>query len=226
MNGIFCNLFFVSPGQINFLIPYELASTSGIVYVVRDSVAGPPATIPMADTAPGFFEWNGNFALAQHADGTLISASAPAQAGEIIVLYAVGLGHTSPEVPSGHVVSRATSIVYLSELQILLNGGPCPASSIYYAGLTPGFAGLYQINLKLPEVLPPDPLIQIVIGAQASPAHPAVAAFKRGLKETAPIFQEPNDLRSARGLYNERRNESDQQNCMQVSSCWRRRGRF
>jgi uncharacterized protein (TIGR03437 family) len=170
VNGIAGNLFFVSPGQINFLIPYEITASSATVYVARQGVAGPPAIVPLATAAPGFFEWSGNFALAAHADGSLISSSSPAQAGETIVLYAAGLGRTSPDVPSGHVVSVATSILYASELQILLNGSPVPASSIYYAGLTPGFAGLYQINLRLPDVLPSDPAIQMVMGAQASPA--------------------------------------------------------
>lgn len=170
VNGILSNLFFVSPGQINFLIPYEIVAMNATVYVARQGVAGPPVTIALADTAPGFFEWSGNFALAEHADGSLISSSSPAHAGEIIVLYAGGLGRTSPDVPSGHIVSTATSILYAAELQILLNGAACPASSIYYAGVAPGFAGLYQINLLLPEVLPPDPEIEMVMGAQASPA--------------------------------------------------------
>jgi len=170
VNGIFSNLFFVSPGQINFLIPYELVTSSATVQVIRQGVGGPPVTIQLASTAPGFLEWNGNFAVAEHADGSLVSSSAPAQASEVIVLYAVGLGRTSPDVPSGHIVSTATSILYASQLQILLNGNPCPSSSIYYAGLTTGFAGLYQINLLLPDVLPPDPAIQMVIGTQASPA--------------------------------------------------------
>jgi uncharacterized protein (TIGR03437 family) len=177
VNGILGSLFFVSPGQINFLIPYEIVATSATVYVERQGIAGPPVIIPLANTAPGFFEWNGNFALATHADGSLISSSAPAQASEIIVLYAAGLGRTSPDVPSGHIVSTATSILYAAELQVLLNGEPCPASSIYYAGLTPGFAGLYQINLLLPATLPPDPQIQMVIGTQASPA--SVELFAR-----------------------------------------------
>jgi uncharacterized protein (TIGR03437 family) len=169
VNGILSSLFFVSPGQINFLIPYEIVAPSATVYVARQGVAGPPATIRLATTAPGFFQWNGNFALATHADGTLISSSAPAKPSEIIILYAAGLGRTAPDVPSGHVVSTATSILYLSQLQVLLNGAPCPSSSIYYAGLAPGFAGLYQINLRLPDVLPPNPAIQMVIGSQSSP---------------------------------------------------------
>jgi uncharacterized protein (TIGR03437 family) len=169
VNGILSNLYYVSPGQINFLIPYDLTVSTAIVYVARQGVAGPGVKIPLARTSPGFFEWNGNYAVAQHVDGTLISASHPAAPGEIVVLYAGGLGRTSPDVPSGHIVSGPTSILYESELQILLNGDPCPASSIYYAGLAPDYAGLYQINLLLPDVVPPDPAIRMVMGTQSSP---------------------------------------------------------
>jgi uncharacterized protein (TIGR03437 family) len=176
VNGILGSLFFVSPTQINFLIPYDLATTSATIYVCRQGVAGPPAIVQLASTAPGFFQWNGNFAVAEHADGSLISSSDPAQPCEIVVLYAAGLGRTSPDVPSGHVVSIPTSIVNASQLQILLNGTPLPPSSIYYAGLTPGFAGLYQINLRLPDDLPPDPQIRMVIGTQTSPASIQLSA--------------------------------------------------
>ncbi len=176
VNGIFCGLFYVSPGQINFLIPYDLATNSATVYVVRQGVAGPRVTIPLASTAPGFFEWNGNFAVAEHADGSVISGDDPARPGEIIVLYAAGLGRTIPDVPSGHVVSTATSILYASQLQIFLNDVACPPSSILYAGLTPGYAGLYQINLRLPDVLAPNPSIRIAIGTQISPDSIQLAA--------------------------------------------------
>ncbi len=171
VNGLRSNLFYVSPSQINFLIPYEITAPTGTVVVIRDALAGPSVVVQLAIASPGFFQWSGNFAVAEHADGSLITSSHPAQAGEIVVLYAAGLGRTSPDVPSGHIVYTATSLLYKSELQILLNGSPCPASSIYYAGLAPGFAGLYQINLRLPDTLPSDPAIQMVLGSQSSPSQ-------------------------------------------------------
>src|SRR5579863_2365499 len=73
VNGILSNLFYISPDQINFLIPYEIVASSATIYVTRQGVGGLPVTIPMAETAPAFLEWNGNFALATHADGSLIS---------------------------------------------------------------------------------------------------------------------------------------------------------
>jgi uncharacterized protein (TIGR03437 family) len=170
VHGIRSSLIYVSPGQINFLIPYELTALTADVYVVRQGVAGPAVTIQLSTTAPGFFQWNGNFAVAEHADGSLISADSPARGGEVVVLFAAGLGRTVPDSSSGRVPLAAAPILYGPQLQILLNGSPCPPASIYYAGVTPGYAGLYQINLRLPDVLPANPEIRIAIGAQTSPA--------------------------------------------------------
>jgi uncharacterized protein (TIGR03437 family) len=162
-------LFFVSPGQINFLLPYAITTPTASVYVLRQGSGGPTVTIPLAGTSPGFFEWNGNLALAVHANGALITAASPASGGEVIILFAAGLGRTSPDIISGEVVSRATPILNLAQFRILLNGAALPAANVLYAGLAPGFSGLYQINLQLPAVLPSNPAIQIAIGAQVSP---------------------------------------------------------
>jgi uncharacterized protein (TIGR03437 family) len=175
VDGLLSGLFFVSPGQINFLIPGEITGSTAFLYIVRQGLVGPTIKIPLAIAAPGLFQWNENFAIAQHADGTLISPSAPAKPGEVVVLYATGLGRTIPESASGHIASTAATILDMSELQILLNNLPCDPASVYYAGVTPGFAGLYQINLRLPPVLDLNSSIQVVMGAQSSP--PAIFLF-------------------------------------------------
>jgi uncharacterized protein (TIGR03437 family) len=177
VGGFICRLLYVSPGQINFLMPYEITAQTALVWVSRQGVGGPVGadgrplvSIKVATTAPGFFQWSGNFIVAEHADGSLITPASPAQASEVVVLFAAGLGRTSPDSASGVPPTTATTILYASQLQIMLNGVALPPESIYYAGVTPGFAGLYQINVTLPDVLPPDPAIQVVIGN--SPVSP------------------------------------------------------
>jgi uncharacterized protein (TIGR03437 family) len=170
VGNVLAPLLFVSPGQINFIVPYNLLAGPITIYVARQSVAGPVVTIQLDATAPGLFLWNGNMAVATHLNGSLISSTAPAMAGEIIVLYAAGLGRTSPDTTSGRIAPSAASIVAASQMQVLLNSKPCSAASVLYAGLAPGFAGLYQINLVLPTPVPVNPDIQIAIGAQISPA--------------------------------------------------------
>ncbi len=184
VQGFPCKLLYVSPGQINFLMPYEPTGPTARVVVARDGVAGPigpdnlpSVTIKLAATSPGFFQWSGNFIVAEHADGSLITAASPAQASETVVLFAAGLGRTIPDSASGVPPSGAATLLYASQLQIILNGIVLPQTSIYYAGVTPGYAGLYQINVTLPDVLPPDPEIQVSMGSQASP--PGILLFTK-----------------------------------------------
>jgi uncharacterized protein (TIGR03437 family) len=169
VNGVLANLFYVSPGQINFLIPYTITPGNASIVVVRDATAGPTVTLPLTTTTPAFFEWNGNLALAVHTTGDLITAVSPAVPGEVIILFAEGMGRTQPDILSGELAVRATPILALAQLQILLNGAPVPSANVFYAGLAPGFSGLYQINLLLPTWLPPNPNVQIAIGSEVSP---------------------------------------------------------
>src|SRR5579863_9818703 len=141
VNHIESNLLYVSPGQINFLIPYEIVGSSIAIEVARQGVAGPVVVVPLATVAPGLFQWNGTFAVAQHADYTLITPDAPARPNEIIVLYAAGLGRTVPDSSSGATPHGAMPILYDSQLEILLNGTQLPKQNILYAGVTPGCAG-------------------------------------------------------------------------------------
>ncbi len=171
VSGYYATLFFVSPTQVNFLVPYNLIASKVPVVLALDGRAGPTVSIQLNATAPGMFLYNG-FVIATHLSGALISSAAPAQAGEIIVLYVAGLGRVTPDTTPGRIVTRAASIVAASQMQVLLAGKACPAANILYAGLAPGFAGLYQINLVVPPLTPSNPEIRISVGDSISP--PAV----------------------------------------------------
>jgi uncharacterized protein (TIGR03437 family) len=170
MGGFPCGLYYVSPGQINFVVPYPLAAGNVSVVVARSGLAGPVVTVPVALTSPGLFMAGPGTALAVHLSGAVVSDDAPAKANEIIVLYADGLGWTSPDTYTGRIASGATSILASAHLQVLLNGTAVPAQNVLYAGLAPGYAGLYQINLKLPDAVLLNPEIRISAGGQTSPA--------------------------------------------------------
>jgi uncharacterized protein (TIGR03437 family) len=169
VNSIPCSLFLVSPTQINFLVPYEFIAGTVSLIVARDGQAGPSVSIQLNSASPGLFLWSGNNAVAVHLSGQAISATAPAVPGEIIVMYAAGLGRTSPDTTAGQLATEAFPIYYASQFQVLFNGKACPPGSVLYVGLSPGFAGLYQINLVLPSNLTANPQIQISVGAQVSP---------------------------------------------------------
>jgi uncharacterized protein (TIGR03437 family) len=174
--GTAARLSFVSPQQINFLVPASRSAGNTTLAVVRDGLFGPTIPVTVADVAPGLFQ-NAGLAAASHADGTLVTPGSPAQAGEIVVLYGSGLGKTAIPLDfqdEGRLVPltadlNAIRIARFQELSVTVNDTPLDTSQIFWAGLTPGLAGVYQVNLKLPDVIDANPEIRLFVGDQASP---------------------------------------------------------
>ena len=90
-----------------------------------------------------------NLAIAQRPDGSFVSSAAPARAGEILVLYLVGMGDTDPSPTTGSIAPPALARTKV-DAEILVGGRN---SVVQYAGLTPGFVGLYQVNFVVPDGL-------------------------------------------------------------------------
>lgn len=167
-DGLPAGLYYVSPLQINLLVPNLLIPGVLQVVVARNGFAGPSVPVTLNLTGPALFADAAGNAIAQHLDGTLVSMSLPAQPGEWVVLYAEGLGRTVPDEDSYLPSAVAAPIVGLAQFSLTINGAAIPGSAIYYAGITPGCAGLYQINVQLPADAPPTPQIRISIGTAVS----------------------------------------------------------
>ena len=165
-------LFYVSDTQINFLMPSVLLTGNVTIRVATEGISGPEITATLVDAAPALFPMAGGYAIATHADGTLLTADSPAHAKDIVVIYLTGLGRTSPNPAPGEILplSAQAQMVWLSDLKISLDGTTVDPILIKYAGLTPGSAGLYQINLELPSNVGTDPEIRVAVANQSSPA--------------------------------------------------------
>ncbi|HKW99715.1 MAG TPA: hypothetical protein VJN43_18380 [Bryobacteraceae bacterium] len=168
--GMAAPLYYVSPKQINLVIPSWLYPGDVDLYVSRDGTQGPHVKIHVNDSCPGFFEWEPGMIASTDARGAVITKEHPAQAGEVVVLYGTGLGRTNPPAVSDQIDMTAAPIADPSQLRVLVAGTAVPAASVYYAGLTPGIPGLYQVNVKLPSSSPQNPEVRVAIGGQTSPA--------------------------------------------------------
>ena len=162
-------LFYVSATQVNFMLPAKLEFKQAVVRIVREGISGPELTIPITDAAPALFATSAGYAIVTHPDNSLVAPETPARAGETIVVWATGLGRTAKSPATGEIPGYASEILGLATLKVTLGPVTVDSGRILYAGLTPGSAGLYQINLVLPDTVGPDPEIRVAIGGQSSP---------------------------------------------------------
>lgn len=151
-NGIAAPLFYVSSAQINAQAPFEMPPDGAVsIQVRRGGNLSSVRTANVAAVSPGIFildRASGAGAVLHNADFSVVNSSSPARPGEYLVVFCTGLGPLLTPVKSG-VGAPNAAVIYLPGVNIA--GLPAYVS---YAGLAPGFAGLYQINVQTPAGLP------------------------------------------------------------------------
>ena len=147
-------LFFVSAGQINAQLLYRIPL--GLVALrVRTPVGvSDQVFISVSKRSPRLLtktlDGEGE-AILLHADYTLVSEENPATPGEVLILYLSGLGPVSPEILAGQKANdgSAGSELNLIEPRVTVRVA-AQETIVHYAGLAPGWIGLYQINFQTP----------------------------------------------------------------------------
>jgi uncharacterized protein (TIGR03437 family) len=148
-NGQPVGLVSVAPTTITFVMPWATAGAGTIkLKATVGGVESNEITVKAAPSSPGFFSVAGDglgMVLGQHADGSPISAASPVTPGEVVVLYATGLGATTP-APAEYAAASAASATTVP-VQVDVAG---VQAEVRYAGLVPGLVGVYQINVVIP----------------------------------------------------------------------------
>ncbi len=154
---------YVSPTQINAQVPNINTSGSATVVVTGPGgVRSAPVNVPRAAvtpallTTPAFRANDIQYVVANHPDLTtfvgrpnLVAGAPfrPATPGDVIILYAVGCGPTSPASPPGQ---QATGLASLTRpVEVTVEG---MQAHINYSGIYPPFVGLYRIDIVVPNV--------------------------------------------------------------------------
>jgi uncharacterized protein (TIGR03437 family) len=146
IGGISAPLYFLSSGQLNVQIPSELAPNQQYATIVSANGALTlPDQIDVVPAVPGVAAFASGQIIAQHGlDYSLVDSGHPAKPGEFLIMYLAGMGATNPGVSSGTASPQASVTVPPT---VTVDG---QMASFIYAGLTPGLAGLYQINFQVP----------------------------------------------------------------------------
>jgi uncharacterized protein (TIGR03437 family) len=174
VNGVAAPLFYVSSGQLNVQIPYELAgqTTATLRFATSDGVAL-LSGVPLASVSPGIFLVGATQGAIIHFDGRLANASAPASAGEGLSIYATGLGPVTNPPASGSAPALDKLSETTTKPTVLIGG---QSAEVTFSGLAPTLVGCYQLNVKVPAGVSGNsvPVVVRIAGSASNTAYIAV----------------------------------------------------
>jgi uncharacterized protein (TIGR03437 family) len=145
-------LLYTSSGQMNVQVPFDIpVNTQFQMTVQKDSTLSVPEPLVIAQAQPGIFTVNqqgtGQGVILKSDQITLARPATPAAIGEAIVIYCAGLGPVDPPATAGIAAPLSPLSSTTNTVTVSIGG---QNAQILFAGLTPGFAGLYQVNAVVP----------------------------------------------------------------------------
>jgi len=151
INGAPVPIYVVSATQVSAQVPFGISTKIAQFQVVNNGVSYNAVTEFVYQTEPGAFTIPAGglgYGAILHADYSLVTAGSPAQPGETVLVYVTGLGTVFPTVADGAAASSTALSQTTGTITADVSGASAPVS---FAGLAPGFAGLYQINVQIPS---------------------------------------------------------------------------
>jgi uncharacterized protein (TIGR03437 family) len=176
-------LVFASDGQVNAIVPYGIAvNTTQQLIVSRGSSISVPQPITVAAAAPGIYTINGSgqgqgIIIGVNSAGvqTVADPSHPVHAGDTIVIYCTGLGEVNPPVAAGSSAPLNALSSTVNPVAVTIGG---VTASVAFAGLTPGSAGLYQVNAVVPQGVGVGDQMPVVLTSAGQQSQPVTIAVR------------------------------------------------
>jgi len=172
INSVFAPVYYVDSSQVNAQVPWEASGASYLtVQVIVNGLPSNLATVALATSAPGIL------AVVHAVDGSLVSGANPAAVGEYLTIFGVGLGPvTNPPLTGAAALSKPLSHT-LSTVVPMIGG---VAAKVSFSGLTPGLAGLYQVNAQVPRNVPNGNDVSLVLSTDGAISNTIVTSVQSG----------------------------------------------
>jgi len=148
VNGVSAPILFVSPGQINFQVPWGTQTGTATVAVSYAGGGSNTLSVPVVSAAPGLFVSSGSVVAQNYPDYSLNSNSNPIAQGGIIIAYLTGVGPVLPSIADG-IATPSTTVYNSNPMCSATLGGT--TAVVQFSGLTPGYVGLAQANIQVPS---------------------------------------------------------------------------
>ena len=159
-------LFYVGPDQVNAQVPFTARPGNTVSVVVNSGgKLSAPQNYLIAPVQPSIFQEDG-IAFATDQQSRRITSQNPARIGQVLQIFATGLGFVEPAVGTGAGAPASTTV--LSPVRVTIGGIDAPVT---FQGLAPGFVGLYQINVTVPSLVQPGEEVPIVLRQSGIPSN-------------------------------------------------------
>jgi uncharacterized protein (TIGR03437 family) len=152
VNGVPVPVLFVSSGQINGQLPFNVDGNAQMTLRTPGGISD-NFNFSILPAAPSVFRTGqagpetGLATITRSDNGEFITPTNPVHYGDSITIWATGLGRTNPSIDSG-VAAPSDPLAGAVIAPTVTLGGM--ALRVDYAGLVPGSVGLYQINATVP----------------------------------------------------------------------------
>ncbi len=170
--------------QVNAVVPYDIAANSSQQLIVEAGNAlSQPEPVTVAVAAPGVFTQDqsgrGPGAILVQPAGSSNSATNtpanPAHAGDALLIFCTGLGAVNSNVPAGSVAPSSPPAKTTNPVTVTVGALHTPT---LFAGLAPGFVGLYQVNVIVPSGLAASTTVPVVLTVAGATSPPVTIAVK------------------------------------------------
>jgi uncharacterized protein (TIGR03437 family) len=162
-------LYGVAPNQITYQIPPDMTPGRKLMWVESGGKRSATFTIDIGDVAPGIFRISANRGAVTNQDASLNTLANPAKVGEALVIYMTGLGKMDTPVAAGEATPSTGLIQAVAPVTATING---VTANVFFAGLTPGFTGLAQVNVIVPDLPAGEYPLVVTAGGKASNSVP------------------------------------------------------
>jgi uncharacterized protein (TIGR03437 family) len=174
-------ILYTSAGQLNVQVPYGVPVNTQLQLTVQHGTTlSLPESLVVAAAAPGIFTVNesgtGQGVIMKSDGVTLAQPATPASIGETVVIYCTGLGAVTPAVTEGSPAPFSPLAWTVNPVTVTIGGVAAPAPSFY--GLTPGLAGLYQVNVAVPSGIATGDAVPVTLSVAGQTSPPVTIAVR------------------------------------------------
>lgn len=165
-DGVAAPVVFATMNQINVVTPWSVAGKAVTqVQVEYDGVWSNTILIPVVESRPALFTTDGSGrgqGIFLNQNGTANSAANPAAKGSVVVLFGTGAGQYTRAMEDGEFIVDASARPLLPVTAFV---GGMPAEVLYAGGAPNMIAGIFQVNVRIPDAVPAGAAVPVVVRA-------------------------------------------------------------